>query len=87
MSDEFGPDTLGVRAGGLRSDFGEHSEALVLTASADDTLDRLSLATGELSGGAGSTTPRVSSVVPHYAPLARSKCPVQVAVDRSSVLP
>lgn len=33
MSDEFGPDTLGVRAGGLRSDFGEHSEALVLTAS------------------------------------------------------
>jgi O-succinylhomoserine sulfhydrylase len=33
MTDEFKPDTLGVRAGGLRSDFGEHSEALVLTAS------------------------------------------------------
>lgn len=33
MTDEYGPDTLGVRAGGLRSDFGEHSEALVLTSS------------------------------------------------------
>jgi O-succinylhomoserine sulfhydrylase len=33
MSDEYGPDTLGVRAGGLRSDFREHSEALVLTSS------------------------------------------------------
>jgi O-succinylhomoserine sulfhydrylase len=33
MSDDYGPDTLGVRAGGLRSDFQEHSEALVLTAS------------------------------------------------------
>lgn len=33
MTDEHKPDTLGVRAGGLRSDFGEHSEALVLTAS------------------------------------------------------
>ncbi len=33
MTDEYGPDTLGVRAGGLRSDFGEHSEALALTAS------------------------------------------------------
>ncbi|MGE0357386.1 MAG: O-succinylhomoserine sulfhydrylase [Burkholderiales bacterium] len=33
MTDDLRPDTLGVRAGGLRSDFGEHSEALVLTAS------------------------------------------------------
>lgn len=33
MGVEYGPDTLGVRAGGLRSDFREHSEALVLTAS------------------------------------------------------
>jgi O-succinylhomoserine sulfhydrylase len=33
MEGDFKPDTLGVRAGGLRSDFGEHSEALVLTAS------------------------------------------------------
>ena len=33
MERDYGPDTLGVRAGGLRSDFGEHSEALVLTAS------------------------------------------------------
>ena len=33
MSDDYKPDTLGVRAGGLRSDFQEHSEALVLTAS------------------------------------------------------
>jgi O-succinylhomoserine sulfhydrylase len=33
MTSEFRPDTLGVRAGGLRSDFQEHSEALVLTAS------------------------------------------------------
>ena len=33
MSDDYRPDTLGVRAGGLRSDFQEHSEALVLTAS------------------------------------------------------
>ncbi|HEX4943796.1 MAG TPA: O-succinylhomoserine sulfhydrylase [Usitatibacteraceae bacterium] len=33
MTDEYGPDTLGVRAGGLRSDFREHSEALVLTVS------------------------------------------------------
>lgn len=33
MTDDYKPDTLGVRAGGLRSDFGEHSEALVLTAS------------------------------------------------------
>ena len=33
MADDYRPDTLGVRAGGLRSDFGEHSEALVLTAS------------------------------------------------------
>jgi len=33
VSDDYRPDTLGVRAGGLRSDFQEHSEALVLTAS------------------------------------------------------
>ena len=30
---DFKPDTLGVRAGGLRSDFREHSEALTLTTS------------------------------------------------------
>src|SRR5258708_3462419 len=30
---EYKPDTLGVRAGALRSDFQEHSEALVLTTS------------------------------------------------------
>ena len=33
MSNEYKPDTLGVRAGGLRSDFQEHSEALALTTS------------------------------------------------------
>ena len=33
MTSDYRPDTLGVRAGGLRSDFGEHSESLVLTAS------------------------------------------------------
>jgi O-succinylhomoserine sulfhydrylase len=33
MSKEHKPDTLGVRAGGLRSDFQEHSEALALTTS------------------------------------------------------
>ena len=33
MSDDWHPDTLGVRAGGLRSSFGEHSENLSLTAS------------------------------------------------------
>jgi len=33
MSDDWRPDTLGVRAGGLRSSFGEHSETLSLTAS------------------------------------------------------
>ena len=33
MTDDYKPDTLGVRAGGLRSDFREHSEALVLTTS------------------------------------------------------
>src|SRR5438309_10868835 len=33
MSSDQKPDTLGVRAGGLRSDFQEHSEALVLTSS------------------------------------------------------
>jgi O-succinylhomoserine sulfhydrylase len=33
MSREHKPDTLGVRAGGLRSDFQEHSEALVLSTS------------------------------------------------------
>lgn len=33
MSREQKPDTLGVRAGGLRSDFQEHSEALALTTS------------------------------------------------------
>lgn len=33
MAQDYRPDTLGVRAGGLRSDFGEHSESLVLTAS------------------------------------------------------
>ena len=30
---EYKPDTLGVRAGGVRSDFQEHSEALALTTS------------------------------------------------------
>src|SRR5258708_24301652 len=30
---EYKPDTLGVRAGALRSDFQEHSEALALTTS------------------------------------------------------
>ena len=33
MASDQKPDTLGVRAGGLRSDFQEHSEALVLTTS------------------------------------------------------
>src|SRR3954469_6388591 len=33
MPSEYQPDTLGVRAGGLRSDFQEHSEALALTTS------------------------------------------------------
>jgi O-succinylhomoserine sulfhydrylase len=33
MSNDYKPDTLGVRAGGLRSDFQEHSEALALTTS------------------------------------------------------
>src|SRR5207247_6835078 len=33
MPSEYKPDTLGVRAGGLRSDFLEHSEALTLTTS------------------------------------------------------
>ena len=33
MASEQKPDTLGVRAGGIRSDFQEHSEALVLTTS------------------------------------------------------
>ena len=33
MSDKYKPDTLGVRAGGVRSDFQEHSEALVLSTS------------------------------------------------------
>jgi len=33
MPSEHKPDTLGVRAGGLRSDFQEHSEALALTTS------------------------------------------------------
>lgn len=33
MPSEYKPDTLGVRAGGMRSDFQEHSEALALTTS------------------------------------------------------
>ena len=33
MSSEYQPDTLGVRAGALRSDFQEHSEALAITTS------------------------------------------------------
>ena len=33
MSNKYKPDTLGVRAGGIRSDFQEHSEALALTTS------------------------------------------------------
>jgi O-succinylhomoserine sulfhydrylase len=33
MASDQKPDTLGVRAGGVRSDFQEHSEALVLTTS------------------------------------------------------
>jgi O-succinylhomoserine sulfhydrylase len=33
MANEYKPDTLGVRAGAVRSDFQEHSEALVLTTS------------------------------------------------------
>jgi O-succinylhomoserine sulfhydrylase len=33
MAEQFKPDTLAVRAGILRSDFGEHSEALSLTSS------------------------------------------------------
>ncbi len=33
MPSNYKPDTLGVRAGGLRSDFQEHSEALALTTS------------------------------------------------------
>ena len=33
MPRKYQPDTLGVRAGGLRSDFQEHSEALALTTS------------------------------------------------------
>ena len=33
MTKKYKPDTLGVRAGGVRSDFQEHSEALVLSTS------------------------------------------------------
>ncbi|MDH5263835.1 MAG: O-succinylhomoserine sulfhydrylase [Betaproteobacteria bacterium] len=33
MTEDYKPDTLAVRAGGLRSDFREHSEALTLTSS------------------------------------------------------
>jgi len=33
MAEQFKPDTLAVRAGIVRSDFGEHSEALSLTSS------------------------------------------------------
>lgn len=33
MADRHKPDTLGVRAGGIRSDFQEHSESLVLSTS------------------------------------------------------
>jgi O-succinylhomoserine sulfhydrylase len=33
MPEQYKPDTLGVRAGGLRSDFQEHSEMLALTTS------------------------------------------------------
>ena len=33
MAPEYKPDTVGVRAGGVRSDFQEHSEALALTTS------------------------------------------------------
>src|SRR5688500_12395021 len=33
MAPKYKPDTLGVRAGALRSDFHEHSEALVLSTS------------------------------------------------------
>jgi O-succinylhomoserine sulfhydrylase len=33
MASEYKPDTLGVRAGGVRSDFQEHSEALAVTTS------------------------------------------------------
>src|SRR5687768_17988965 len=33
MPDNYKPDTLGVRAGGIRSDFQEHSEALAVTTS------------------------------------------------------
>ncbi len=33
MANEYKPDTLGVRAGGVRSDFQEHSEALSVTTS------------------------------------------------------
>ena len=33
MAKKLGPNTLGVRAGGVRSDFNEHSEALSLTTS------------------------------------------------------
>src|SRR5512140_1771744 len=33
MADKYKPDTLGVRAGIVRSDFQEHSEALALTTS------------------------------------------------------
>src|SRR5438105_7814078 len=33
MPSEYKPDTVGVRAGGVRSDFQEHSEAPVLTTS------------------------------------------------------
>lgn len=33
MANEYKPDTLGVRAGGVRSDFREHSEMLALTTS------------------------------------------------------
>ena len=33
MASDHKPDTLGVRAGGIRSDFQEHSEALVLSTS------------------------------------------------------
>ncbi len=41
MPPEYKPDTLGVRAGGVRSDFQEHSEALALTTVLDEARRRI----------------------------------------------
>lgn len=90
MSKEFDISTLGVRAGTLRSPFGEHSEALFLTSSF--VFENAAQAAERFTGGGGGfvysrfTNPTVSMFQDRLAALEGAEACVATASGMSAIL-